>query len=162
MCSICFRKNCRNLRFEPNYEIIDFDFVYVCGVYFSKKIKDPETMYGSIITCFCILWCKRAAKTERTKAERVGWTKTCVYIFHMLFILILLSGASTKKNLNIMYSIWTAEKNQQRCCVQSINVENLRGYQVSFRYIHWLCTVVQFIIQPKVSDDILSLNRWWK
>jgi hypothetical protein len=56
----------------------------------------------------------------------------------------------------------SAEKNQQRCCVQSMNVENLRGYRVSFafRYIPLTRgerTLNQFVVQPKVSDDILSL-----
>ena len=46
------------------------------------------------------------------------------------------------ENLNIMYvnikhcahraELKEERKNQQRCCVQSTNVENLRGYQVSF------------------------------
>lgn len=40
--------------------------------------------------------------------------------------------------------------------VQSINVESLRGYQVSF-VIFSVRIVIQFIFRPKVSSDILSL-----
>lgn len=53
-----------------------------------------------------------------------------------------------------------SRENQQRCCVQSMNVENLRGYRVSFSLYSTDSserTIAQFIIQPKVSDDILSL-----
>lgn len=51
------------------------------------------------------------------------------------------------------------EKNQQRCCVQSMNVENFKGIS-SFLFVIFTdySIVVQFIIQPKISDDILSLN----
>lgn len=50
-------------------------------------------------------------------------------------------------------------KNQQRCCVQSMNVENFKGIS-SFLFVIFTdySIVVQFIIQPKISDDILSLN----
>lgn len=53
-----------------------------------------------------------------------------------------------------------SRENQQRCCVQSMDVENLRGYRVSFSLYSTDSgerTFAQFIIRPKVSDDILSL-----
>lgn len=63
---------------------------------------------------------------------------------------------SDRKNLNIIMYM-----NQQRCCVQSMNVENLRGYRVSLSLYSTdslgACIVAQFNIQPKISDDILSL-----
>lgn len=45
-----------------------------------------------------------------------------------------------RKNLNIIMYMNSTEKNQQRCCVQSMNGESLRGYRVSFSLylFHWL------------------------
>ena len=61
------------------------------------------------------------------------------------------SGAPKKKtrqNLNIIMYMNSAEKNQQRCCVQSMNVENLRGYRVSFCFSLYSTDSRRTYIQP--------------
>lgn len=74
--------------------------------------------------------------------------------------------AQKEPKYNVHQYMNSREKNQQRCCVQSINVEDCKGisgfpfccYIPTIR-LSRMRTVTQFIIQPKVSDDILSLNR---